>query len=107
MAETLPVERLRAYLQELKPEARAMLLAALERGATRGETVPGGDLILQELRRTLRNSADDEVSGQGERVNTAARLFFAPLDPFLVDDTEAEALPPGRIGRSALDPIWQ
>lgn len=102
MAEALPVERLRAYIQELKPQARALLLAELERGAARGEAVPGTDLILDELRRTLRASP-----GEAARVNNAARLFFAPLDLFLVNEAGAEALPPGRIGRNALDPIWQ
>jgi hypothetical protein len=97
MAETLPAEKLRAYLQELTPEARALLLAELERG---GDSVAGGNLILQELRRLVRNSPQ-----QAPRINNPARLFFAPFEPFLVDD--AEALPAGRIARSALDPVWQ
>src|SRR5205807_1571284 len=46
----LPVDRLRDYLRELKPEARALLMAELERGRLRGEELPAIGLILQELR---------------------------------------------------------
>jgi hypothetical protein len=100
MAEAAPVERLRAYLQELKPGARALLLAKLERGMAHGDGLPGVDLILQELRRTFRDSPSQ--IGRGDN---AARLFFAPLDPFLIDDGQTP--PPGRIARAALGPVWQ
>ena len=76
----LPVERLRGYLQELKPEARALLLAELERGRQRGDVVPGAELILQELRRAL-----DEGEQALPQAGEPARLFFQPLEPFLVD----------------------
>lgn len=102
MAEALPVERLRAYLQELKPEARVLLLAELER--TRGDAVPGGALLLAELRRTVRGSAPDSPP-EAARIDNSARLFFAPLDPFLIDHDEAPQA--GRIARTALDPFWQ
>src|SRR5881628_2824919 len=98
MAEGRPAERLRVYLAELTPQARALLLAELERSAARGEAVPGADLILPELRRLFRNS-----SFTAERVGNPARLFFAPLEPFLIDDAEHHY--PGRIARAALDPI--
>ena len=95
------VERLRDYLRTLKPEARAMLVAELERGMLRGEEVAGGDVILQELRRTIR------ATGQPvERIGDAGRLFFAPLEPFLIDDT-ADHKRIGRIARVSLDPIWE
>lgn len=104
MAEALPVERLRAYLQELKPEARVMLLAELERSVTRGDAVPGGALLLEELRRTVRGSPIGSPA-EAPRIDNPARLFFAPLDPFLIDHDEAA--PAGRIARTALDPFWQ
>ncbi len=95
------VERLRDYLRTLKPEARAMLVAELERGMLRGEEVAGGDVILQELRRTIR------AAGQpAERIGDAARLFFAPLEPFLIDDA-ADHKRIGRIARVSLGPIWE
>jgi hypothetical protein len=46
----LPVDRLRDYLRELKPEARALLMAELERGRLRGEELPAIGVILRELR---------------------------------------------------------
>jgi hypothetical protein len=48
------VERLREYLRNLKPEARAMLIAELERAQLRGDDMAGSELVLEELRRTIR-----------------------------------------------------
>ena len=101
MADGLLVERLRQYLRDLKPEARALLIAELERGLLRGDDAPGAELVLQELRRSAR-----EPSRPSPRTGSLARLFFQPLEPFLVDDT-ASHNHPGRIARVALDPIWQ
>ncbi len=58
-----------------------MLAAELERGLLRGEESAGSELILQELRRAIR------VEGRPvTRIGDAARLFFAPVEPFLIDD---------------------
>src|SRR5579872_6249448 len=94
------VEQLRGYLRTLKPEARAMLIVELERDLLRGEDVAGSQLILQELRRTIR-AAGQKVP----RIGDAARLFFAPLEPFLINDA-ADHKRVGRIARSSLAPIW-
>ncbi len=101
MADGLLVERLRQYLRDLNPDARALLIAELERGLLRGDDAPGAELVLQELRRSAR-----EPSRPSSRTGSLARLFFQPLEPFLVDDT-ASHNHPGRIARVALDPIWQ
>ncbi len=94
-------ERLRDYLRALKPEARALLVAELERGLLRGEEGAGNDLVLQELRRAIR------AAGQPvPRVGDTARLFFAPLEPFLTDDA-ADHKRVGRLARPSLDPIWE
>src|ERR1700733_420009 len=94
------VEQLREYLRTLKPEARAMLIVELERDLLRGEDVAGSQLILQELRRTIR------AAGQkGPGIGDAVRLFFAPLEPFLINDA-ADHKRVGRIARSSLAPIW-
>jgi hypothetical protein len=95
------VEQLRDYLRTLKPEARAMLIVELERDLLRGEDVAGSELILQELRRTIR-AAGQKVP----RIGDAARLFFAPLEPFLINDA-ADHKRTGRIARASLVPIWQ
>jgi AraC-like DNA-binding protein len=95
------VEQLRDYLRTLKPEARAMLIVELERDLLRGEDVAGSELILHELRRTIR-AAGQKVP----RIGDAARLFFAPLEPFLINDT-ADHKRVGRIARASLVPIWE
>jgi hypothetical protein len=94
------VERLREYLRNLKPEARAMLVAELERAQLRGEDIAGSDLVLPELRRTIRAEAQ-----QVPRIGDAARLFFMPLEPFLID-APADHKCVGGIARVSLEPIW-
>jgi len=76
MADGLLVERLRRYLNELHPNARALLMAELERGVLRGEDMPGAELVLRELRRDARENA------RPKRPGNLARLFFQPLEPF-------------------------
>lgn len=95
------VEQLRDYLRTLKPEARAMLIVELERDLLRGQDVAGSELILQELRRTIR-AAGQKVP----RIGDAARLFFAPLEPFLINDA-GDHKRIGRIARASLAPVWE
>ena len=57
-------------------------------------------MVLQELRRSIRADAQPVP-----RIGSAARLFFTPLEPFLID------APPdhkrlGRVARVSLEPIW-
>jgi hypothetical protein len=100
MAGTGTLERLQQYLCALSPRARAMLLSALERAALSGEEVTGGDLILQQLRHIVREQRE-----QAPRIGNSARLFFKPLEPFLVDD-EPEHRHPGRVARASLEMLW-
>lgn len=77
-----------------------MLIAELERAMLRDEDVAGSELILQELRRTIRAS-----SQPAPRIGDAARRFFMLFEPFLIDG------PPdhkriGRLARTSLEPIW-
>lgn len=94
------VEKLRQYLRELKPEARSLLIVELERGLLRGEAAAGADLILQELRRIIREQREGMP-----RIGNSARMFFRPLEPFLVDD-DLDHRHPGRVSRAALDSLW-
>jgi len=94
------VERLRQYLRTLKPEARVMLVVALERGQLRGDASVGNGLVLQELRRTIRAEAQ-----KVPRVADIAGLFFTPLEPFVIDDA-VDRKYVGRIARASLAPIW-
>lgn len=94
------IERLREYLRTLTPEARSLLVQELERNLLRGERSAGSDLILEELRRTIRAEAQ-----QVPRIGDAARLFFAPFEPFLID-ARADHKRTGRLARVSLEPIW-
>jgi hypothetical protein len=103
----MPLEKLRAYLRELKPEARALLLSELERGALPPGALPGGDVLIEELRRDLRTAGHPPPAiDERDRANAPARMFFAPLEPFLVDASLDHAHR-GRVARGALEPIWQ
>src|ERR1700730_6133915 len=94
------IERLRDYLRKLKPEARAMLVQELERGLLRGDESAANEFVLQELRSTIRAAAQPVP-----RMGDAARMFFVPLEPFLIDG-RADHKRIGRIARVSLEPIW-
>ena len=94
------VERLREYLRNLKPDARALLIAELERAQLRGDDMTGSELVLEELRHTIRTEAQ-----RVPRIGDAARLFFTPFEPFLID-APADHKRVGRIARLSLEPIW-
>ena len=93
------IERLQEYLRTLKPEARSLLVQELERNLLRGENA-GSEIVLSELRRAIRADAEPMP-----RIGDAARLFFAPLEPFLVDG-RADHKRIGRLARVSLEPIW-
>ena len=77
-----------------------MLVAELERAVLRGEEAAGSSVILQELRHAIR------AAGQPvDRIGDAERLFFAPLEPFLIEDA-ADHKRSGRIARVSLESIW-
>jgi hypothetical protein len=94
------IERLREYLQALSPQARTMLVGELERGLLSDDAVAGSELVLQELRRIVRADAQPT-----RRINEAARRFFMPAEPFIVDDA-AEHKRIGRLARVSLIPVW-
>lgn len=96
----LPVERLRDYLRQLSPQSRALLIAELERSLLRADEMPGTDLVLRELRRTIHESGHSVP-----RIGNPARLFFQPFEPYLVDDV-SDHKHRGRIARVSLDSIW-
>lgn len=99
MANAETIERLRQYLGALSPEARTLLIGELERAVLRGDDDSGAELVLAQLRRIVR----EEREG-APRVSHAARLFFRPLEPFLVVDRERDH--PGRIARASLETLW-
>ena len=94
------IERLRQYLRELPPQARALLIAEFERSLLRGDEGAGTDLVLQELRGIVREQREGTP-----RIGNCARLFFKPLEPFMVDD-RADHGHPGRVARRSLENLW-
>jgi hypothetical protein len=98
-------EKLREYLRGLKPEARSLLIAKLERGLLRGEGIPGTEVVLEELRNALPQGKIPETA-KPERIGNPVRLFFAPLEPFLVDDAP-QYVHQGRLARSTLTALWE
>lgn len=95
-----PAESLKGYLRQLSPQTRAKLLAEIERLRENGEEVPGGDLLLKELR------ADSRQDGRAfERLDQPARHFYRPLEPYLTDRAPERANA-GQISRASLPPIW-
>jgi hypothetical protein len=100
MSDGQPVERLRDYLRNLKPEARALLVVELERAQLRGDDMSGSEMVLEELRRAIRTEAQHVP-----RIGDAARLFFTPLEPFLID-APADHKRVGRLARVSLEPMW-
>ena len=96
----LPVERLREYLRELPAGARALLITELERAVLRGDDIPGGDMLLQEVRTVVRAAGE-----QVPRIGNPARMFFRPAEPFLTDASADRKLQ-GRIARPTLEPLW-
>jgi len=94
------VERLRRFLRELTPQARTLLISEFERCVLRGDEVAGADLVLQELRAIVREQREG-----APRISNAARLFFKPLEPFLVDD-RPDHTHPGRVARASLELLW-
>jgi hypothetical protein len=94
------IERLRAYLRELQPGARALLISELERTLLGGDNPAGAEMVLAELRRGFRDG-----NATSFRVGDPARMFFQLLEPFLVDDIPNHKHH-GRIARSTLEPMW-
>jgi hypothetical protein len=96
-------ERLRNYLGQLPPRSQALLMREFERAIERGEDTAVASLVLEQLRKVVRGSAED--APDPPRSEDAARLVFRPLDPFIVDGNVP--IRQGQIRRASLMPIWQ
>jgi hypothetical protein len=101
------VEKLRRFLRELSPQARNMLMAALDGGALAGDDV--SRLLADELARLAveeSRRSSTEAPGGLDREGDAARLFFTFLEPFFVDDAP-DYVHEGRLSRSVAAPLWE
>jgi hypothetical protein len=95
-------ERLRDYLGQLPPQAQALLMREFERSIERGEDTTLATLVLEQLRKVVRGTEEEEAR---PRSDDPARLLFRPLEPFLVEGNQP--VRPGQIRRASLLPVWQ
>jgi hypothetical protein len=95
------IERLRDYLAQLPPQSQALLMREFERAIERGEDTTVATFVLEQLRMVVRGTEEEAQP----RIDDPARLFFRPLEPFLVEGN----LPvrPGQINRASLLAVWQ
>lgn len=96
-------ERLREYLAQLPPQSQALLMREFERALERGEDIIVATFVLEQLRKVVRGTEDDNLDQP--RTDDPARLLFRPLEPFLVDGNFP--IRPGQIRRASLAPVWQ
>jgi hypothetical protein len=96
------IERLRDYLAQLPPQAQALLMREFERAIERGEDVAVATFVLEQLRKVVRGSEEEEGR---PRIDDPARLLFRPLEPFLAESNAP--VRPGQVRRSSLLPVWQ
>jgi hypothetical protein len=94
-------ERLRDYLAQLPPQAQALLMREFERAIERGEDVAVANLVLEQLRKVIRGTEEEERP----RTDDPARLLFRPLEPFLVEGNIP--VRPGQIRRASLLSVWR
>jgi len=96
-------ERLRDYLAQLPPQAQALLMREFERAIERGEDTAVATFVLEQLRKVVRGTEEDEEARP--RTDDPARLLFRPIEPFLVESNFPIRL--GQIRRSSLVQVWQ
>ncbi|WP_454002969.1 hypothetical protein [Afipia felis] len=95
------LERLREFLAQLPPQSQALLMREFERAIERGgDDAVVAHIVLAELRKIVR-APDEDIT---PRTDDPARLLFVPLEPFLIEGTDA--VRPGQIRRSSLMPVW-
>src|ERR1700716_1029943 len=96
-------ERLRDYLAQLPPQAPALLMGGFERAIERGEDTAVATLVLEQLRKLVRGTEEDEEARP--RTDDPARLLFRPIESFLVESNFPIRL--GQIRRGSLPAVWQ
>jgi len=97
------IERLRDYLAQLPPQAQALLMREFERSIERGEDTTVATFVLEQLRKVVRGTEEDEEVRP--RTDDPARLLFRPIEPFLMESNFP--MRPGQIRRTSLLPVWQ
>jgi phosphohistidine phosphatase SixA len=96
----MQIDRVWEFLQRLTPLTRSCLLSELERLDLCGIDMPGSADIQAKLR------AEFGKDGSAGNRPTPTKLFFAPLEPLLINSAP-EHENTGRIPRGSLAPIWE
>src|SRR6266704_1292182 len=96
------IERMRDYLAQRPPQAQALLMREFERAIERGEDTTVATFVLEQLRKVVRGTEDEEAR---PRTDDPARLLFRPLEPFLVESNFP--VPPSNIRHTPSLPVWQ
>ncbi|MBX9711438.1 MAG: hypothetical protein K2X60_10435 [Xanthobacteraceae bacterium] len=94
------VEKLQEFLAQLPPKSQALLMREFERAIERGDDATVANFVLGELRKIVRQPSSDAAP----RTDDPARVIFAPLEQFLVENVPS--IRPGQIRRSSLAPLW-
>lgn len=101
-------DKIRSYLQALSPRAVESLVNNLEKARASGSKDPHVDLILAASLDLLRKEdpQPEDLPRGVIRHNNIQRLFFTPLDTFLINEnlpTKQE----GRVYRPYLSKVWR
>ncbi|MCC2112742.1 MAG: hypothetical protein KDJ16_11970 [Hyphomicrobiales bacterium] len=97
----MQLDKLKHYLIGLPPETRRTLIRGLETAKARGDDASQYELIMTAAREAF--GSEDESFPQR---TTPKRLFFKPVEPFLISETLPKKQR-AQIHRSSLDSIWK
>ncbi len=100
--------KLKTYLSSLSPSAVEALVRNLERAKVRKDADPHIQFILSAAVTLLRKPtlALPDIPGGAQRRGQIQRMFFAPLDDFLINEVLSHRQE-GRIYRGVLDRVWK
>ncbi|MCV0425361.1 MAG: hypothetical protein K5905_07800 [Roseibium sp.] len=99
--------KLKTYLSSLNPKAVEALVRNLEKAKAQKDKDPHLNLILAAAVTLLRKPQKGplELPGGDHRRSQIQRLFFSPLEDFLINETLPNRQE-GRINRAVLDRVW-
>lgn len=100
--------KLKTYLGSLSPKAVEALVRNLERAKIQKDADPNIQLILSAALTLLRKPrpVTQDLPGGDQRRGQIQRMFFSPLDDFLINETLPNRQE-GRIHRGMLDRVWK
>ncbi|MEM9631399.1 MAG: hypothetical protein AAGA50_08745 [Pseudomonadota bacterium] len=99
--------KLKTYLSSLSPKAVEALVRNLEKAKAQKDKDPHLNLILTAAVTLLRKpqSGTLDLPGGEHRRGQIQRLFFSPLEDFLINETLPNRQE-GRVNRAVLDRVW-